>query len=465
MFARGYVPGRSGQIFIVPERGSFLLARSDSAFYQFMHGSPWDYDTEIPLLFYGRPFIRKGTFPEVAGLQDVAPTLMTLLRFAVPTTMTGRTLSEAIEAVPDRPAATVLIVLDGMGAETWERLGPKLPTLSRLRREGAWFSNAALDYLPTVTSTGHATVSTGTDPRFHGIQANTTFDRRTGKQEEPFPGMNPANYSVLTLADHWNLATSDGSAIVVQGATPRATVALAGHGACTSNGRKIVVAMFDEKTAGWTTNETCFRLPNYLADNSARRLWETAPIAWMDHKVDNAKAFLRTGFYPSFQVDALVEMIEGESVGRDSIPDLLLVNFKTPDYVAHLYGPASREMEEALRVLDEQIGRLLHSLDDLVGAGRYVIVMTADHGMPPEPMGPNDARQYVEDMVVTIHERFDSKGKLILDFEDANHQMYVDGARLDDLQLKLEDVARFVETLPSIRFAFTEDEIRAARIR
>ncbi|HEY7817123.1 MAG TPA: hypothetical protein VIG29_02815, partial [Vicinamibacteria bacterium] len=43
MFARSYVPGRSGQIFLVAEKGNFFLARPDDV-YRFMHGSPWDYD-------------------------------------------------------------------------------------------------------------------------------------------------------------------------------------------------------------------------------------------------------------------------------------------------------------------------------------------------------------------------------------------------------------------------------------
>ena len=45
-FARGYFPGRSGQIFIVPREGDFIVDRDP--LYAFMHGSPWPYDTHIP---------------------------------------------------------------------------------------------------------------------------------------------------------------------------------------------------------------------------------------------------------------------------------------------------------------------------------------------------------------------------------------------------------------------------------
>src|SRR5690348_4019536 len=51
MFARGYFPGRSGQVFVVPKEKWFVT--SHDPLYTFMHGSPWDYDTHIPVLFYG----------------------------------------------------------------------------------------------------------------------------------------------------------------------------------------------------------------------------------------------------------------------------------------------------------------------------------------------------------------------------------------------------------------------------
>src|SRR5512147_2793909 len=56
MFARGYFPGRSGQIFVVPREGDVITDRDP--LYRFMHGSPWEYDTRIPLIFYGAPFVR-----------------------------------------------------------------------------------------------------------------------------------------------------------------------------------------------------------------------------------------------------------------------------------------------------------------------------------------------------------------------------------------------------------------------
>jgi hypothetical protein len=465
MFARSYVPGRSGQIFVVAEKGDFFLSRPDDV-YRYMHGGPWEYDVEIPMLFHGEPFIQKGDYPGPAHQQDVAPTLAAVLGLPPPTTMTGRVLAQALSGGSERPRVVFLVVLDGMGRDTFERLLPGLPTLARLRRDGAWFEDARVNYLPSVTAAGHATVATGTDPRFHGIHANSMFDRRTGKEDEPFPGMSPKNYLAFTLADYWNLATSGRAVILAQGTTPRAAASLAGFGACAVNGRPVVMAMFDERKAGWVTNRDCYRLPEYLEDDHAAKTWEAASGVWMGHKIDSSRTLLRTGLFPSFQVDALLEMIERESVGKDSIPDLLLVNFKTPDYVTHQYGPESPEAEEAIRALDSELGRVLSALDDAAGQGRTVVAVTADHGMPPEPKAPEQARRYVEDIVAAVDQRFDPEGRLVLDFSDgANCQLYVSLERLDELEVGLDDVARFLEEMPFIRFAFTEDQVRAARLR
>src|SRR5690242_17313180 len=73
MFARGYFPGRSGQVFVVPKEGWFVTSRDP--LYRFMHGSPWEYDTHIPLLLYGTPFVKPGQFTAPAKQQDIAPTV------------------------------------------------------------------------------------------------------------------------------------------------------------------------------------------------------------------------------------------------------------------------------------------------------------------------------------------------------------------------------------------------------
>src|SRR5262249_22857992 len=71
MFARGYSPGRWGQLFVVPNEGEFVAGVRDSDIYYFMHGSPWDYDTRIPLLFFWPGHVNRKSFPDTARQQDI----------------------------------------------------------------------------------------------------------------------------------------------------------------------------------------------------------------------------------------------------------------------------------------------------------------------------------------------------------------------------------------------------------
>lgn len=51
----------------------------------------------------------------------------------------------------------------------------------RLVNEGALFTNANYDYVPTFTACGHAAISSGSVPAVNGIVGNAYFDREAGK--------------------------------------------------------------------------------------------------------------------------------------------------------------------------------------------------------------------------------------------------------------------------------------------
>src|SRR4029079_8343911 len=121
--------------------------------------------------------------------------------------------------------------------------------------------------------------------------------------------------------------------------------------------------------------------------------------------------------------DTLLSMIDEAAVGADETADLVLVNFKTPDFVAHSYGPDSAELRETLAELERQFGGLVEAIERKA-PGRYLIALTADHGMPGEPAG-TPLRAYTEDIIRLIHDRFDPEGKLVLHYEPENSQLAI----------------------------------------
>jgi hypothetical protein len=61
-------------------------------------GSPYAYDTDVPLILHGRR-IRPGIYENDIDAASVAPTLAALLRIAAPSGATQRVLSEALYSV------------------------------------------------------------------------------------------------------------------------------------------------------------------------------------------------------------------------------------------------------------------------------------------------------------------------------------------------------------------------------
>jgi arylsulfatase A-like enzyme len=60
------------------------------------HGSAYGYDEQVPIVFMG-PGIRAGRFYESALVNDIAPTLASMLEIAAPSGSAGRVLGEILK--------------------------------------------------------------------------------------------------------------------------------------------------------------------------------------------------------------------------------------------------------------------------------------------------------------------------------------------------------------------------------
>jgi predicted AlkP superfamily pyrophosphatase or phosphodiesterase len=89
---RGFHSKRSGDIAFVLEPG---WTKSDSP-QGTTHGSPYSYDTHVPILFYGRG-IKKGSSALYHRITDIAPTISVLLRIKFPSGNTGLPIQEVLD--------------------------------------------------------------------------------------------------------------------------------------------------------------------------------------------------------------------------------------------------------------------------------------------------------------------------------------------------------------------------------
>jgi predicted AlkP superfamily pyrophosphatase or phosphodiesterase len=88
-----YYPGRSGDFVVFLKRDITPIA--DTTHYVATHGSPWDYDRRVPILFW-RPGTNSTTVEHSAETTDIMPTLASMIGISVaPGSVDGHCLPEA----------------------------------------------------------------------------------------------------------------------------------------------------------------------------------------------------------------------------------------------------------------------------------------------------------------------------------------------------------------------------------
>jgi hypothetical protein len=83
-----------------------------------------------------------------------------------------------------------------------------------------------------------------------------------------------------------------------------------------------------------------------------------------------------------FALSALVY----ERLGKDSYTDVLIINFASTGKIADLFGLRSVELEDAYIRLDNDIAHLLTNLEQNIGTGNFMIVLTSDKGICDYPV-------------------------------------------------------------------------------
>ncbi len=90
-FKNGFLENRCGEVF-VNFQPYWIEDRTTGA----EHGSPYYYDTHVPLIFYGWN-IKKGETSELINMTDVAPTISAILGISFPSGCIGRPIKEVAE--------------------------------------------------------------------------------------------------------------------------------------------------------------------------------------------------------------------------------------------------------------------------------------------------------------------------------------------------------------------------------
>jgi predicted AlkP superfamily pyrophosphatase or phosphodiesterase len=154
-------------------------------------------------------------------------------------------------------------------------------------------------------------------------------------------------------------------------------------------------------------------------------------------------------------LDFAKALIEHEGLGQDAVPDYLAISFSSTDYVGHLFGASSLEMEDNLRRLDRVLADLFAYVDSRIGLDHVLIVLSADHGQPEIPgylheLGVRRARHFDPSVlehapgIVALKEKLGLGDALIKTYFPP--YLYLDRAAIQDKGLDLATVERELAT-------------------
>jgi predicted AlkP superfamily pyrophosphatase or phosphodiesterase len=381
-----------------------------------------------------------------------------------------------------KPKLVLVIVVDQFRYDYLERFGDLFGNagFKRLMNEGALFTNANYDYVPTFTACGHAAIFSGSVPAQNGIVGNTWYDRESGKVRVMVTddsahlvtssglsaksgAASPRYLLGTTIGDQMRLANNFQSKVITASLKDRAAVLPGGqrpNGAFwfnEANGEFVSSDYYYKELPSWVRKFDAEDRPDkyfgarwerVLPANAYKRAQaENLPLqrsslgSHFPYAVTGGDEKPGQKFYTSFEITPFASeylarfgeaAVEAESLGADDFPDLLSISFSSPDLTGHYYGPDSQEIEDTYVRLDRVIAELLGYLDKKVGLANMIVAVTGDHGVAPVPeymrsKGFDAARLSGAEVVSAANKALGARfgdGKWVVNF--TNDQLYLD---------------------------------------
>lgn len=319
--------------------------------------------------------------------------------------------------------------------------------LRRLLDRGVYVPRVRLPYGTPYTAPGHATLGTGAPPAVHGIIGNSWYRRDVDPppgsvSQAKIEAMVDADFDAAAPIFRLPSALKAGEAPTLDGGVSAkalrvpglaealhagtggkglaVAVGLKARAACFVAGQRPDDVIFFEADAGGMTTSAAYaeRVPAWLAEHAAK-----APVSrWLDaewqpldaarlaavtkirdeaagegaenhlgvtfpHKLAESTspghAISATPFGDRMVLETARAAVVARQLGADDIPDLLAVSLNSHDFAGHSWGPGSWEEVDLLWRLDAELATFFQFLDEQVGADRYAVALTSDHGVTP----------------------------------------------------------------------------------
>jgi predicted AlkP superfamily pyrophosphatase or phosphodiesterase len=460
-------------------------------------------------------------------------TLFCIGAFNTAAALTAAAESPQSPSPAEPPRLAVVISIDQFRADYLDRFRPHFVAggFRRLLEQGTVYADAHHRHAMTATAPGHSTILTGVHANIHGIIANEWFDLSAGRQvssiEDPtsplvgappqtvrLPGgalgtdftASPRHLLAATVGDQLKLRYGAQTRVIALANKDRGGIFLAGRMADAvywfHQGRIVTSRYYREALPEWVAQfnadepinrrfgQTWDRLLDVslynaiqgpdlaVGEESRHGLGTTFP-----RKIDGGQPTLGNEFHNAYRLDPhnsevlgklAQRAITAEKLGHDSVPDLLCLAFSQLDYCGHSFGPDSHEIMDSVLRLDRALADLFTFLDSEIGAGRYIVALTADHGVAPLPervaalkgntaAGRIDYPTLNRDVEAALTARFGAPaGGATWTVRDSYGYRLIP-ATLTARSVSSSDAQQVVKAVlqnsPQVAFAFTRDEL------
>jgi len=396
--------------------------------------------------------------------------------------------------IKTQPKLIVGIVVDQMRYDYLTRFYGKYGNggFKRMMNEGFNCKNNHFNYVPTYTGPGHASVYTGTTPKYHGIIGNNWYDKEIKKTVycagddsvqsvgtlDDAGKMSPHRMKTTTFGDENRLFTQLKGKTIGIALKDRGAILPAGHTANAAywfyggdEGHWISSTFYMTQLPQWVETfnaskqatsylkewNTLYDIATYTESGPDENTFEggfngqdkaTFPydLKALKDKNMGLDILKATPYGNSLTADFALAAIDGEALGKDDFTDVLTVSFSSTDYVGHNFGVNSKEIEDTYLRLDKDLERLYDGLDAKVGKGNYTVFLTADHAAVEVPAylaslkipaGYFDGRVFKEKLNTFMNSVFKAED-LIENI--SNNQIFLNRAKISEMELEFDEV-------------------------
>ncbi|MGM0666316.1 MAG: alkaline phosphatase family protein [Bacteroidota bacterium] len=421
---------------------------------------------------------------------------------------------------PERPTLVIGIVIEQFRYDYIDKYWDIFSEggFKKLINEGTFYKNASYDFFLTQSAPAHATLSTGTVPRHHGIVADSWYQPlrdeiiycTSDNTVNPVGGSferglhSPVNMLPSTFGDELKLATGGRARVFGVGAQEHSAILASGHSADAAywydnvSGTWMTSTHYLDSLPGWLNDFNSMRLADTYLDSQWTMLLDksiykniclpdtnnyemgidgrsvfpydldkmsTSAVLGIFNKKRDYSLLEEVPASDTYTADMAIRLIEEEALGEDDITDFLTITFSATDNIGHNFGPSSVEMADAILRLDRDIEHFLSYVNDKLGKKNVLIYLTSAHGIAEIPAVLSDNKipsgYFRHNQAMTLLKSYLNviygQGNWVRGYYEK--QVYLNRTLIEDSGLELSDIqliaSRFLAQFTGVSNAVT----------